>query len=310
MRGAAAQLADLTEHGLEGPTSAPTRISAMSSRPPQPSILQFLASAILFAALLATGLPTAGCRSGPKQEVALANGTPDQGDVPQEAENETKVPITADSYQAIAQRDVFRALVANPRGTGAESGASGGTSAPQTRAPQPSSPRPSAPPDPTEDIALTGIIETTDGLDVLVESVSTGKGMFAGIGDTVFGFDVAAIGPGTVTLKQGDKSYTLRLGEKEIAPHETPAASTSSSSGSGASSTSDASSGTQSNGGMQDMRSMSSDERRRYWESLSDEQRQQMRDQMRQRYGGRGRGGFRGGSRGGPGGGFRGRGGR
>lgn len=296
----------------------------MLSRPRQPSNLQFPASAIPLAALLAVGFLIVGCKSGPRQEVAIANGIPDRGDVPQEAEDETRVPVVTGNYQEIAQRDVFRPLVANPREAGGEAGGSGGAPAPQTRPSQQSSPRPSAPPDPTRDIALTGIIETTDGLEVLVESVSTGKGMFAGIGDTVFGLQVTSVGPGTVTLEQGDKSYTLRLGEKEIASHEAAAASTTSSGGGGASSTSDASSGSQSSGGMRDMRSMSSDERRRYWESLSEADRERMREQMRQRYGGGrggdsygggGRGGFGGGpggpggGRGGPGG-FRGRGGR
>ncbi len=81
-----------------------------------------------------------------------------------------------------------------------------------------------SPPDPTADLALTGVVETSSGLRALIEQLSARRGQYVAVGEVVFGFTVQAIRPKSVTLAQGPKTYELRLGEKVIEPRSTPAA--------------------------------------------------------------------------------------
>ena len=129
----------------------------------------------------------------------------------------------AGDYGGISARNLFHPLVVAPKGgekaaaAGAAktgSGQSGGT----TVRPKPP-PGTMAPPDPTADLALTGITEDALGLCVLVERMSTGEGHYARIGDTVFGFTVDRIGPGWVILRLARRTYELKLGQKETKTH-------------------------------------------------------------------------------------------
>lgn len=202
---------------------------------------------------------------------------------------ETEGTPIAPDYQFVSERNVFRPLVVAPKseGGGSGEGASPSTgSTGRTSSSGQSGPNPSRPPDPTADLAITGITETTDGLRVLVEKVSTGEGVYAGLGDVVFGLTVKGIGRGRVTLAQGDKEYELKLGEKEIATTPAVAQATSSpetQTGSSTSSSSSSSS-TPSFGGRMDWRNMSPEERqrameerRRWWEGLSESERSRYR---------------------------------
>ncbi len=275
------------------------------SRRPRPHILTV---ALLLSALVGAAFFAVGCKASDKPGAAIANGAPEvDDDLGEPDAYEPDLPAAASAnYETIAERDVFRPLVVNRRETGGgESGGGGGTASPKSATPA-ATPEPPKPPDPTADIALTGIIETTDGLEVLLENIKTGEGHFAAVGETVFGLQVIEVGPGTVALKQADKDYALKLGEKEIATEKVASASSDASSES-TPSTSSASSGSSaspsSSGGEPDWRGMSSEARRAYWENMSEADRNAMRERMRARYGGGRGGGMGGGS-------YRGRGGR
>jgi len=252
-------------------------------------------AALLFAALCGCR-PTSKATTTPNRPSPKVSVTADEADPP---------PDTTDagSYRAIGERDLFRPLVAAPKsaegaggggetkgGVAAKAGAKAGTNAPPGGPPRP--------PDPTADLALTGIIETTDGLRALVEQISTRRGEFVAPGEQAFGFTVKTISAGVVTLAQGPRTYDLRLGAKEMPSVEPTAAAPSATPTPTASSTP---SGPPS--GMPDFGGMSSDQRRQafqnWWNGMSEEQRQQFRSR---RGGGGGFGGY-GGPRGGFGGG-------
>ena len=201
-------------------------------------------------------------------------------------------------YEFVSERNVFRPLVVAPKGDsggGASSGSPSGARGPGGSQSGQSPRTPTQPPDPTADLAITGITETTDGLRVLIERVSTREGEYAAVGDVVFGFTVQGIGPGSVTLAQGEKEYELKLGEKETqladaATEQTakPEASTTGQT----SSTSTPTPPAMSSGSM-DWRNMSPEarraameQRRNWWEGLSEEERGRYRSRS-----GRGRGG-------------------
>lgn len=248
---------------------------------------------------------TAGCRTTKAESRAdTASSLPFSNPAPKD-EPALITLVDRNAYRAISERNLFRPLVVAPKsgtsvGAPLGSGKSGGSGS-ATKS-QEGSIRPSAPPtpsDPTADLALTGIIETTDGLRALVEQISTRKGDFVGVGDQVFGFTVKSIEPGMVTLAQGPKTYVLRLGAKNI-PDTTPSPSASSSappSSTGPPSQSSASPPSFTPpAGMPDFRNMSSEQRRQFfrdwWNRMPEEQRERFRSR------GFGMGGF-GGPRGG-----------
>ncbi|MGQ9731993.1 MAG: hypothetical protein ACUVX8_12070, partial [Candidatus Zipacnadales bacterium] len=159
---------------------------------------------------------------------------------------------------------------------------------------------PGVSPNPTADLALTGIIETTDGLRALIEKMSTRQGEFVAVGEPVFGFVLQNITADEVTLSQGGHEYKLRLGEKEIQPVPVSEVAKPSSGSEPMASTSPSSPSSSSSGvtrppGFPDFSGMSPEQRRdayrRWWDSLSESQRDQYRSQRFGR------------SRGGPGGG-------
>ena len=227
-------------------------------------------------------------------------------------------PLATDggNYRAIGERDLFRPLVAVPKaaeggggggeakgGPGGAGGKAGGKGGPNAAPGGP--PRP---PDPTADLALTGIIETTDGLRALVEQISTRKGEFVAVGEQAFGFTVKALEAKAITLAQGPRTYELTLGAKEM-PSVEPAAVASAPSPTPSPSASPAPSSPPS--GMPDFGGMSSDQRRQafqdWWNGMSEQQRQDFRSRRGGGGGGGPGGGFGGGRRGGGGGGPRGR---
>lgn len=247
------------------------------------------APALLLAALLAMGL-AAGC-SRPQAAKPDSRAATRSSDSRPEATE----PAAARNYSAVAQRNVFRPLVVAPKGE--EGGGGGAGEAPRGSTAGTPQPRPSQtppqPPGPTADLAITGLTETTDGLRVLVEKISTGEGRFAGIGDNVFGLTIKSIRARAVTLTMGDKEYELKLGEKDMPGTAVASATTKPDQ---ASATSPA--GTSPQGppgasmmsGRTDWRSMSEeqrraamDSRRNWWEGLSEGD----RDRYRSR-GGRG----------------------
>jgi hypothetical protein len=251
-----------------------------------------------------------GCRSSREPESAVAQ-LPDRP----EARTETEQTAVARDYQFVGERNMFRPLVVAPKGEGGGAGSGGSSSAPRpTGAPSASQSRsgPPRPPDPTADLAITGITETTDGLRVLIEKISTREGQYAAVGDVIFGLTVQHIGRGSVTLTQGEKEYELKLGEKEMTPTSpgTPQTVGQSQTPTPAATASSSSSSTPSFGGRMDWRNMSPEERqrameerRRWWEGLSDSDRESYRSRGGRGSsggpsGGSGRGPSRGSSRG------------
>jgi len=264
-----------------------------------------LTVALLLSTLVGAAFFAVGCKASDKPGAAIANGASDD-DLGEPDEYEPDLATASANYETIAERDVFRPLVVNRRDaaggeSGGEAGGGGATGSPKSASPAAGT-EPPKPPDPTADIALTGIIETTDGLEVLLENIKTGEGHFAAVGETVFGLQVIEVGPGTVALKQADKDYELKLGEKEIAKETVASASSSGESTPSAPSGASDGASASTPGGMPNLMGMSSEDRRAAWENMSEEQRNAMREQMRARYGG-GRGGPGGGGRGGRGGG-------
>jgi hypothetical protein len=83
---------------------------------------------------------------------------------------------------------------------------------------------PPAPPDPTADLAMTGVVESNAGLKVLIQNVQTGASAYAGIDDEAFGLRVTRIDAKRVTLARGDSEYTLEMGAKELPEKTTEAA--------------------------------------------------------------------------------------
>jgi hypothetical protein len=189
-------------------------------------------------------------------------------------------------YRPIAERNLFRPLVVAPKSGGGEAAAGGAAakggpaSAPKGGAPTPGgAAKGGPPPDPTADLALTGIIETTDGLRALIEKLSTRQGDFVAVGDQVFGFTLKAIAAGSVTLAQGSRTHELKLGAKEIASAAAPAAPAPPTPGPPAPGAGPP--GGQMPPGMPDFRSMSPDQRRAgyggWWNNLTEEQKADFR---------------------------------
>jgi len=260
--------------------------------------------ALLSAAVL---LAMGGCKQTTKSVAAANPSLPHASHSATPTEGQTD-PTTDVNYDAISERNLFRPLVTAPKPAGAGAGGAqaGAGAPPSTKAGGQSpggsrGPASAGPPDPTADLALTGIIETTDGLRALVEQISTRRGEFVAAGEQAFGLTVKAITAGAITLAQGPRTYELKLGAKEM-PAVQPAAVASAASATPSPSASSTSSGSPS--GMPSFGGMSSDQRRQafqnWWNGMSEQQRQEFRNR-RGGYGG-GRGGF-GGGRGGFGGG-------
>jgi hypothetical protein len=146
-------------------------------------------------------------------------------------------------YAAIARRDLFRPLARAPKSAEAPSGSGEGGlgGARQTQpAPEPSANAPGAarPADPLADLALTGVVQVGNRLQVLIEKVSARTGRYVALNEEFEGFRVVLIGQNSAVLERGGKQYTLRMGSKELpdrpgaAPATSPAPSaTSESSG-------------------------------------------------------------------------------
>ncbi len=234
----------------------------------------------LAAAIIASGM-LLGCSRSEQQRSSDPPPAPTASITGAETE---ETPVARD-YQFVSERNVFRPLVVAPKSEGGGSGeVTPSTPNPRsTSAAGPSRPNPPRPPDPTADLAITGITETTDGLRVLIEKLSTREGKYAAVGDVAFGLTVKTIGRGTVTLAQGEKEYELKLGQKEIGPTtpatpqtgEKPGTQTAS-----ATPSTSSSSGAPPFGGRMDWRNMSPEERqrameerRRWWEGLSESER-------------------------------------
>lgn len=259
-------------------------------------------AAVGLAAAIITSAAVLGCSRSKQQK---SHGLP-RRPATSAAGTETKETPVARDYQFVNERNLFRPLVVAPKGEGGGSGEvppprpdAGGASA---AAQSPSAPP--RPPDPTADLAITGVTETTDGLRALIEKLSTHQGQYVRVGDMAFGFTVQSIGRGAVTLAQGEKEYELKLGEKEIAAATpTTPQTTASPATQTASATSSSSPGSSpSFGGGMDWRNMSPEqrqrameERRRWWEGLSESERDRYRSGLSR---GSGRGSDRGPGRG------------
>jgi hypothetical protein len=247
---------------------------------------------LFLVALVAIGTtPGCGRSRAPKADTPRTEAS-------EPAQSEAEDGATVRDYEFVSERNVFRPLVVAPKSDSGGSASSGSQGTASSQSGQP--PRtPTQPPDPTSDLAITGITETTDGLRVLIEKLSTRDGKYAAVGDVVFGFTVQGIGRGSVTLAQGEKEYELKLGDKETqladaATEQTAKAEASSSAQASPTSTPTPPS---TSAGRMDWRNMSPEDRRAameqrrsWWEGLSEEERSRYRSR-----GGSGRSSGRGG---------------
>jgi hypothetical protein len=175
-------------------------------------------------AVLAVGLLAAGClpqrveRPGRASAASGTSAERPRTELPPEPE--VSGGRSATSYTAITERNLFRPLVAAPRGPqGAPAPPSTVAKLPaETKKPS-SPPRPAGPPrppDPLADLALTGVIQAGDALKALIEHISTRVGQYVIVGDMIDGFRVKLIRVDSVVLEKGGREYTLRLGQKEL----------------------------------------------------------------------------------------------
>ena len=147
--------------------------------------------------------------------VALA---PRTGSPSVSEDTEGAVDRSFGDYGVVTQRNVFQPLLSEPRETASltvpsEIPSPRTSNRPSARAPQP--------PDPTKDLAMTGVVESDAGLKALIKNTQTGASVYAAMGELAFDLRVAGIEAKRTTLARGDREYTLEMGAKEV-PGETP----------------------------------------------------------------------------------------
>ena len=139
-------------------------------------------------------------------------------------------PPPARDYSGIAQRDLFRPLVAalkTGEGGGGEASTAGGQAAGERAKPGNVPGRPSgatSPADPLADLALTGVVQVGQRLQVLIEKLSTRTGRYVALNEEYEGFKVVLIGESSAVLERDGKQYTLRMGGRELADESRAAA--------------------------------------------------------------------------------------
>jgi len=139
------------------------------------------------------------------------------------------------AYSVIAERNLFRPLVAGASPSQLPSAEvkkpSAGSSGPKPNVPAlpPQSGRgaPGGPPsggggDSKKTVAFTGVVETPDGKQALLENLQTKETRFVKQGESAFGCRVVSIGPQVVSLEKDGSQFTLSIGENKS---EAPAAS-------------------------------------------------------------------------------------
>ncbi len=138
---------------------------------------------------------------------------------PTPAEPEAIIEPSFDHYRVVTEQNVFMPLLSPPRDEVAL--------AVPAEIPSPTGARSSAPrpaPDPTIDLAMTGVVESNGGLMALIKNIRSDDSVYAGVDDSAFGLQVAAIEAKQVTFAQGEETYTLAMGEKDV-PEKGAAAS-------------------------------------------------------------------------------------
>jgi hypothetical protein len=136
----------------------------------------------------------------------------DPDDVVVSERPEATIEPSLEHYFVVTERNVFEPLVSVPREDAALAIPS------DMPSPTGTSRAPSTPPrrDPTVDLAMTGVVESSVGLMALIKDIRRDTSVYAGVGGEAFGLHVAAIEAKRVTLAQGEQTYTIELGAKEI----------------------------------------------------------------------------------------------
>ena len=127
-----------------------------------------------------------------------------------------KNPSNKDPYAIIVERNLFKPL---------------GGSKPKSGDTSPKPPAPgnqesllpmfvAMPPDVSFDeikkqIVFTGVVATADGIQALLENLSTQETRFVAVGDSAFGCRVVSISPREVLLNEGGAQFTLKIGENK-----------------------------------------------------------------------------------------------
>jgi hypothetical protein len=155
----------------------------------------------------------------PTGAAAARSSNPEQAAAPEEQ----PVSPSAADYSMIGQRDIFRPLVKAPQGSAGagapgQEGKAGAAGAKPKGEGKPSGSPSGAqqPPDPLADLVLTGIIQTGDRLQALIEKVSTKTGRYVAVNEYFEGFRVVSIGANSVVLEREGKQYTLSMGTKQL----------------------------------------------------------------------------------------------
>jgi len=163
----------------------------------------------------AKGTPSAVTPAGKKSK-AMTNTAPPKPDA----------APPPNPYAVIAERNLFRPLTQlgpGPRPSSPTSpppggkmpvlpaGKSGGPPSPAPRSP--SSPPGSA--DFKKTLAFTGVVETPDGTQALIENIQTKECRFVKQGDNAFGCRVTNINSQILSLEKDGSSFTLNIGENK-----------------------------------------------------------------------------------------------
>ena len=136
-----------------------------------------------------------------------------------------------DPYAVIAERNLFRPVGALPPsgeptapagkgGNGKKRGGPGGSvpQLPPVGGQTPPSPPASGGPgggDFKKNIAFTGVVETSNGTQALIESLPTKETRFVSRGESAFGCRVVDIKPQSVSLEKDGSQFTLAIGENK-----------------------------------------------------------------------------------------------
>ena len=134
-------------------------------------------------------------------------------------------PKDSDPYSVIAERNLFRPVSGGGAGPAAKPptpGPPSGGPVMAVRRPGMLPPMPigGAPPSPPSDdfkksLAFTGVVQTSAGMQALLENLKTKETRFAARGDSAFGCRLVDISQQAVTLEKEGAEFRLNIGENK-----------------------------------------------------------------------------------------------
>ncbi|MHB9132120.1 MAG: hypothetical protein ACYDBB_13680 [Armatimonadota bacterium] len=143
-------------------------------------------------------------------------GNKDEKPTGGEAVKQPNAPDNA-SLAIISERDLFQPL----SGAGASvNGSATSTTVPlpgpgAAKPAQPAQPAPPRPEELTKGFAYTGLVTTAEGTRALLENLTTKDTQYVAVGDSVYGFQIDMITPGSLMMKKNGIAVKLALGENK-----------------------------------------------------------------------------------------------